>query len=71
MNLSKATNQELYQIAMNESNRMGERYEAARELQRRKGEGNGREMQLSKMQPERGHNLGLSWTMYGSQKFNS
>jgi hypothetical protein len=34
---SIATNQELYEIATNESNRMADRYEAAKELQRRRG----------------------------------
>jgi hypothetical protein len=32
----KATNQQLYEIATNEENRLIERYEAARELQRRR-----------------------------------
>jgi hypothetical protein len=32
----KATNQQLYEIATNEENRLIERYAAARELQRRR-----------------------------------
>lgn len=36
MNLSKMTDQQLYKIAMNESNRMKDRYEAAKELQERR-----------------------------------
>jgi predicted ATPase with chaperone activity len=36
MDLSKATNQQLYQIAMDESSRLRDRYLAARELQRRR-----------------------------------
>lgn len=35
MDLSKATNQQLYDIAKDESNRMKDRYAAARELQLR------------------------------------
>jgi hypothetical protein len=34
---SNATNQELYEIATNDTNRMVDRYEAAKELQRRRG----------------------------------
>lgn len=36
MNLSQATNQQLYQIATDESARLIDRYAAARELQERK-----------------------------------
>jgi hypothetical protein len=36
MNFSKATKQQLYEIATNENNRMAERYSAVRELQKRK-----------------------------------
>lgn len=36
MDLSKMTNQQLYDIAKNESNRMKDRYAAARELQKRR-----------------------------------
>ncbi|WP_180953709.1 hypothetical protein [Bacillus sp. T33-2] len=38
MDISKATKQQLYQIAKDEGTRMKDRYEAARELQRRKME---------------------------------
>jgi hypothetical protein len=34
---SNATNQELYEIATNDTNRLVDRYEAAKELQRRRG----------------------------------
>lgn len=36
MDLSKMTDQQLYEIAMNEKNRMKDRYAAARELQERR-----------------------------------
>lgn len=36
MDYSKATNQQLYEIAINESLRMIDRYEAVREFQKRK-----------------------------------
>jgi hypothetical protein len=36
MNFSQATNQQLYEIAINEKNRMAERYAAAHELQNRR-----------------------------------
>jgi hypothetical protein len=36
MNLKKATNEQLYEIARNENYRLIERYAVARELQRRK-----------------------------------
>jgi hypothetical protein len=36
VNFSQATKQQLYEIAMNENNRMAERYAAAHELQRRR-----------------------------------
>jgi hypothetical protein len=36
MDFSKATNQQLYEIAMNDFYRLIERYEAAKELQRRR-----------------------------------
>jgi hypothetical protein len=36
MDFSKATNIQLYKIATNEENRMVDRYEAAKELQRRR-----------------------------------
>lgn len=36
MDVSKATNQQLYQIAMDEKARMKERYAAVKELQERK-----------------------------------
>jgi hypothetical protein len=36
MDLKKATNQQLYEIANNENYRLIERYAAARELQKRK-----------------------------------
>lgn len=36
MNLSKATNQQLYVIATDEINRMSDRYKAAKELQNRR-----------------------------------
>lgn len=36
MDFSKATNQQLYEIAKDEKNRMKDRYAAASELQRRK-----------------------------------
>ncbi|MDM5208433.1 MULTISPECIES: hypothetical protein [Cytobacillus] len=38
MDFSKATNQQLYEIAKGEKNRMKDRYAAASELQRRKKE---------------------------------
>jgi hypothetical protein len=34
---SNATNQELYEIATNDTNRLVDRYKAAKELQRRRG----------------------------------
>jgi hypothetical protein len=37
LDFSNATNQELYKIAIDESNRLVDRYEAAKELQRRRG----------------------------------
>jgi hypothetical protein len=36
MDISKATSQQLYEIATNENNRLIDRYKAARELQKRK-----------------------------------
>jgi hypothetical protein len=36
INYSQATKQQLYEIAINENNRMVERYSAVRELQKRK-----------------------------------
>lgn len=36
MDFSKATNEQLYEIAKNDNYRLIERYEAAKELQRRK-----------------------------------
>lgn len=38
MNLSKATKEQLYAIAMDETNRMRDRYAAAKELQDRRKE---------------------------------
>lgn len=38
MNFSNATQEQLYQIAMDETVRMSDRYQAARELQSRKFE---------------------------------
>jgi hypothetical protein len=38
MDLSKATKQQLYEIATNDNNRMSDRYAAAREMQRRRKE---------------------------------
>jgi hypothetical protein len=37
LDFSNATNQELYKIAIDESKRLVDRYEAAKELQRRRG----------------------------------
>jgi hypothetical protein len=37
IDLSKASKIQLYEIAINETNRLVERYEAAKELQRRRG----------------------------------
>lgn len=37
MDYSKASKEQLYEIAMNENYRLLERYSAARELQRRRG----------------------------------
>jgi hypothetical protein len=36
MDLTKATKQQLYEIATNENNRMKDRYKAVKELQKRK-----------------------------------
>jgi hypothetical protein len=36
MNLSQATNQQLYEIARDENNKLIDRYAAVRELQKRK-----------------------------------
>jgi hypothetical protein len=38
MDYSKATNQQLYEIVKDQSVRLSERYAAARELQKRKGD---------------------------------
>lgn len=38
MDISKATNQQLYEIAKDDGARMKDRYEATKELQRRKKE---------------------------------
>jgi hypothetical protein len=38
MDYSKATNQQLYEFVKDQSVRLSERYAAARELQKRKGE---------------------------------
>jgi hypothetical protein len=37
LDFSNATNQELYEIATDDTNRLVDRYEAAKELQRRRG----------------------------------
>lgn len=58
MNLSQATNQQLYDIAKDEKARMKDRYAAAKELQERKKKNAGSQMQISRMPRQGGADLG-------------
>lgn len=50
MNLSEATNQQLYAIAFDDNNRLKDRYAAARELQERRKANE--QMRVSELQAE-------------------
>jgi hypothetical protein len=58
MNLSKATNHQLYEIAKDEKARMKDRYAAAKELQERKKKHVGSQMQISRLPSQGGADLG-------------
>ncbi|MEF7566399.1 hypothetical protein V4V35_25760 [Bacillus infantis] len=58
MNLSQATNQQLYEIAKDEKARMKDRYAAAKELQERKKKNAGSQMQISRLSCKGGADLG-------------
>ncbi|MGD6899320.1 hypothetical protein [Bacillus infantis] len=58
MNLSQATNQQLYELAKDEKARMKDRYAAAKELQERKKKYAGSQMQISRLPCKGGADLG-------------
>jgi hypothetical protein len=58
MNLSQATNQQLYEIAKDEKARMKDRYAAAKELQERKKNNAGSKMQISRLPNQGREDLG-------------